>query len=578
MSVSLDLSQVPFTRYGSYLAFSYLQKEHSRDVLYLRSVHGPALGGRPLQELFKVELTEDGEPIPYKIIATPYLLTLEAESGRVEIVFASPSSIRLRTKAVSVSFEMEMVGEYDYLFPCSDTQWQVVVNTVCETKLIFSVLKGQLHINAPWHEEHCQLILLTLQPEDQGGLGEFQLDEFVIDPEQSQTHLAFEECIQHTKLEFEKWTASLPKAEFLPGPVRELGSYVLWSCFVKPSGVLSQDTLYASKNGMLGLWSWDHCFFTRAFYKSFPHLAWEQFLVPFKFQSRSGALPDFVNDRYVSWSFCKPPVHGWVLKFLAQDRNFLDREKIKEIYEPLSLWTNWWFAYRNYLHDGLPFYNHGNDSGWDNSTLFINPPPIQSPDLASFLVLQTEFLAFAAQELGLQSESAEWLEKSTLLRSQLITHFWKNDHFVAFDRYQHPVETKSLQLFLPLILGKRLPSSIVFRMVESLLKEEGFVTQCGLATESINSPHYRSRGYWRGPIWPAPTLILYDAIKACGWEREAAEIKEKFYKLIFTSGFAENYDAMTGEGYHDFHFSWTASVFFSLLEENDPSNRAATPT
>lgn len=575
MTLNLDLSKIPFTRFGSYLAFSYLQKGNFQNGLYLRSIRGPALRGRPLQEILEIEVIRENQPIPFSLKVTPWLLTIEADSGIAEAVFAGMSSVRFRTHNLTLRLRMKAVGEYDYAFPIHDRQWQIVVSTVCETKLLCSVLKGQISIDPPWNGEHCQSILLQIEPELESGIGEFQIDEFIIEPETPRNkYLPFEDCINHSRIEFDKWTSALPLAETQPRTIRDLASYILWSCFVKPSGVLKRNTLYASKNGMIGLWSWDHCFFTRAFYKIFPELAWDQFMIPFDFQSESGVIPDFVNDRYISWNFCKPPIHGWLLVNLSHDRDFLDLTKLREIYEPLALWTNWWFEHRDYRRDGLPFYNHGNDSGWDNSTLFINRSPIQSPDLISFLVLQMEFLSFAAKELGLPDQSTKWGEKSGLLLSRLVNHFWKDHHFVAFDLWQNTIESQSLQLYLPLVLGKRLPSYIVKRLFRSL-HNEGYVTKFGLASESVNSPFYKGNGYWRGPIWPAPTLLLYEALNECGFKKEAQEIRRKFFYLVNLSGFAENFDALTGEGYNDFHFSWTASVYFSLIQDTNNLSHAS---
>lgn len=54
--ISFDLGRVPFSRYGSYLAFSHLTKGPLGEGLYLRSLHR---GVRP--EVVRVELIRDGE-------------------------------------------------------------------------------------------------------------------------------------------------------------------------------------------------------------------------------------------------------------------------------------------------------------------------------------------------------------------------------------------------------------------------------------------------------------------------------------------------------------------------------------
>ena len=99
------------------------------------------------------------------------------------------------------------------------------------------------------------------------------------------------------------------------------------------------------------------------------------------------------------------------------------------------------------------------------------------------------------------------------------------------------------------------------------LTEGGYLTRWGLATESINSPLYRDDGYWLGPIWAPTTLIIADGFKKAGQEELAKEIARKFCDLCVKSGFAENFNAKTGEPLRDSAYTWTASVFLILAHE-----------
>src|SRR5438045_4330994 len=90
-SIQYDLRVVPFSRYGSYLAFSHLTAAEPHG-LYLRTVHDNASS----QEIFHIELLDQGVSVPFREIATPASLRLEAEAGSVEICFASGQVIRVR--------------------------------------------------------------------------------------------------------------------------------------------------------------------------------------------------------------------------------------------------------------------------------------------------------------------------------------------------------------------------------------------------------------------------------------------------------------------------------------------------
>ena len=129
------------------------------------------------------------------------------------------------------------------------------------------------------------------------------------------------------------------------------------------------------------------------------------------------------------------------------------------------------------------------------------------------------------------------------------------------------MDTKSLQLLLPLILGERLPPEVRNNIVEKI-KNEGFLTSHGLATESTNSSKYSPNGYWRGPIWAPSTLIMVDALAAAGEKKLADSVADRFCMLCKNQGMAENFDAVSGEGLRDRAYTWTSSVFMILAHEH----------
>ena len=51
-----------------------------------------------------------------------------------------------------------------------------------------------------------------------------------------------------------------------------------------------------------------------------------------------------------------------------------------------------------------------------------------------------------------------------------------------------------------------------------------------------------------------------------GFHELADEVSERFCKLCGQSGFAENFNALTGQPLGDPAYTWTASVFLLLAE------------
>ncbi|MEO8261699.1 MAG: glycogen debranching protein, partial [Pseudolysinimonas sp.] len=307
-------------------------------------------------------------------------------------------------------------------------------------------------------------------------------------------------------------------------------------------------------------WSWDHCFNALALASGLPDAAMDQFLVVFDQQDEFGGLPDSVTHSEVLDNFVKPPIHGWAFRQL-RDRlvGGLDTVRLQEVYERLSNWTLFWLDHRRVPGHALPHYQHGNDSGWDNSTMFDLDRVVEAPDLAAFLLIQLDVLVDLGRELG--HDVARWETERTAL-GQALLELWNGEAFVA----KHPATgrastTTSLLNLMAVVAADRLPTEVFDALVEGV---RGHLTEWGLATERPDSVHYEADGYWRGPVWAPSTILIEDGLRRAGQIELADEISRRFRALCERSGFAENFDAMTGDGLRDRAYTWTASAYLLL--------------
>ena len=566
--MNFNLKIIPFSRYGSYMVFSYLPPAATRqEGLYLRTVRGPALSTRPRQETFRIQLTQAGQPVPFQIVTSPTLLRLENDNGFGVICIPEPNVVRIKCVGTGLRLSMDTAA-YDYAIPGPDNTWQIVTCAHSETKYMMTPLQGNLTVDAPWQRLKSQHITLDLTPDSETGIGELALEEFTTSWNQRTYTTDFDTAQQTVKEGYAAWQLSMPEVPVAYASAIEMAAYINWSCVVAPSGYLTRPAMFMSKGAMASIWSWDNCFNAMALAYQAPDLAWDQLMTMIDHQDASGVFPDLINDRLVSWSFCKPPVLGWVLKRLMKHTNLIDKTRMQEIYEPLCRWTEWWFMYRDDDEDGIPQYNHGNDSGWDNSTIFASRPPIESPDLAAYLVIQMDVLAKIAQALDKPEAAAQWRTRANVLLQKMIDHFWQGDRFVAMQSGAHEaIASESLLLYVPIILGQRLPPNIQAKLVEGLRENGRFLTPYGLATESINSPLYESDGYWRGPIWAAPILMIVDGLMNIGETDFARDLSQRFCEMVVQNGVAENYDAISGTALRERGFTWTASIFIVLAHE-----------
>jgi putative isomerase len=561
-----DIRSIPFSRRGSWLSFSFITGDFAKrtglEGLFLRTVRDCG----DSREILRVETVAEGHLVPFEIEASPFLLRLVADEGLIEILMPEADTVRVRGRGVGMRLTAIAKSEFETFLPANDRAW--VFNSFgSATSLYLHILEGDLTVDAPWVEKHVTHLTLDISAKGKSDTFQVILQEFKSGlPDLKGNQRSFEQDLVGVSEDFELFKAGLPEIPAEYESEKELAAYINWSCLVDPDGLIRRPAMLMSKNWMTNVWSWDHCFNALALSYKNPELAWDQFMLFFDHQDRFGAIPDSINVSKAVWNFAKPPIHGWALMKMIEN-GAVDTRRMEEAYPPLCRWTEWWFKYRDYDGDGIPQYNHGNDSGWDNGTVFNRRPPIESPDLVTFLILQMETLAQVAARLGRDDEAGTWNERWRDLLDKFLQHSVRRDRLVALGSGSHEeVPNESLLPYMALLLGNKLPEKVLHKLVESL-QEAGFLTEWGAATERTTSPDYLPDGYWRGPIWAPSTLLIADGLLNAGEADLAYSVVQKFARMIKKSGFAENYNALTGEGLRDRAYTWTSSTFLVLAHD-----------
>ncbi|MBB6730631.1 amylo-alpha-1,6-glucosidase [Cohnella zeiphila] len=557
--MKIDLTTMVLSRPNTWLEIVGRREPGGELGIYLSTLQSDA---RP-REIFRVlPLGERGDVLAAEPEATAAVATLRAAEGTVELLFDREGRTRIRSEGVGFRLfrpEPREAGyQADYPFEIGGGRIQVNAYRSAKQYMI-TVLEGKYAIDAPWDGVTCRTIALDFAPSADGS-AEIAMEAFDSSWEMSSTYEdRFTACKAEAESAFERWLQATPAPDGGYPETRARSAYALYAPIVPPHGLLGRKTLLIS-SGFNGVWSWDHAFNAMGLAGWQPDMAWDQLLAPFDHQDEYGAIPDVVKNREIVWNFVKPPVHGWALRHMLRKTDRLDR--LAELYPKLSSWTNWWFRYRDYGGSGFPQYNHGNDSGWDNATVFAVPGALEAPDLSAFLIIQMDALAEAADRLGRADEAANWRNRSEEHLSRMLERFWDGDMFV-FRRVGtgEIVRTASLLHWMPVILGAKLPQPIVKRMAHMLGPKGPFLTDWGLATEQPASEYYETDGYWRGPIWAPVTYIAASGLADAGEGELAREIGRRFLRLCAHSGLAENYDPITGEAYRDKFHTWPASVF-----------------
>jgi hypothetical protein len=561
-TLQLPLEDIPFSMRGSWLSLSHVVALHTRAERVHVISHQTGL-----HPVFAIDAVAGGTVVEARLDAAPERLLWSADAGEFAIAFERPDALRMRGAGLGLRLT-DAVGQLtpfsgDYLFGVPGERSAVLTSYETGRRYRITALSGALELRG------AEALGTAERWIELGGDGvpwEALLEELSSESQRDADGSTFDELVAARAAEFAEFADALAPTRS-EHPAATLASYVLWSATVSPAGFLGREAVLMSKHWMDKVWSWDHCFNALALARSQPELALDQFLIPFDHQAATGALPDSVTHSEVLYNFVKPPIHGWAWGALRERLVDVDPKTVRDVYDRLSAWSQYWLDHRRAPGSKLPYYQHGNDSGWDNSTVFDRDRLVESPDLAAFLVLQLDELARLADELG-TDDGDGWRAAAGEVAAALEAELWDGERLVARGVVDHGVASdSSLLTALPLLAAARLPEAAVAALVA---KVERHLTEFGPATELVDSPHYQADGYWRGPIWAPSTYIIERGLRAAGADELADQVKARFQRLCEEHGFAENFDALTGTGLRDRAYTWTASVYLLFLAEDAP--------
>jgi putative isomerase len=369
------------------------------------------------------------------------------------------------------------------------------------------------------------------------------------------------------------WFASAPQVE------EQYRAQYYYAWWIMRAGLIST-RFYTTREAMtpsmihyVGVWQWDAYFHALAYRHVEKNLAHDQIRIVLDHQREDGMIPDAIHDEGtvtrldfpVVADVTKPPLLAWAaykLYELDGDREFQD-----EIYEPIVRWNNWWFEQNDLDGNGLCEYQHPFSSGLDDSPLWDDGMPVESPDLNTYLYLQQEALAKIARAIGKDEDAEMWQRRADEMARRMIDLAWdsKSGFFWASRNGSRVTVRTPFNLF-PLITGQ-MPSEISDRLVAHLTDERQFWSRYPVPTVAMDDPKYDPFKMWRGPTWVNVNYLLIEGLQRSGYTDLAQELRARTLDLICCrNDIYEYYHPVTGENPPNAAsmFGWSSAVFIDL--------------
>ncbi len=372
------------------------------------------------------------------------------------------------------------------------------------------------------------------------------------------------------------WFSAAPKVDEKFKAQYYYAWWILRAGLLSPRFFLTREAMAPSVIHYVGVWQWD-AFFHALAYRYVDHkLAENQLRVVLDHQREDGMIPDAVHDEGIvtriemplnaqEADVTKPPLLAWAawkLYTASGNRDFLD-----EIYEPIQRWNRWWFEQNDSDGDGIVEYNHPYSSGLDDSPLWDQGVPVESPDINTYLILQAESLGRIAQVLGLNEDAAMWSARARTQVERVIEHFWDKEAgvFWALRDHQRIPALTPFNLY-PLITG-RLERAMADRLVAHLMNPDEFWANYPIATVARDSPAYDPNLMWRGPTWVNINYLFVEGLVRSGYPDLARTLRDKTLDLMLRHrDIYEYYNPETSEPPPNAAsvFGWSSAVFVDL--------------
>ena len=557
--MEINIQKTPLSRYGSYISIRGFKDD--------KYVYICPLFAHCEKKKFRIMPIYNGKEIPFELFSFHSHVILKTELGNLRIYIKD--NFGLVIKSSNVDYKLEFVDEFINGFAFDKNGIYTLISEY-SSRLFYHFLcvEGNGKAEYTWYADKegdyrhkCKNLKYNVICNN--GIGIVYINISRSDGSITAPNINELDDIQKIEKEFDVFKRSYKcsvNAQFKD--TVDLALYVMWSSVLSPFGFFKRDAMLMSNNWMRAVWSWDQCFNALALAGKHNELSFAQLIMPFDYQEDNGKLPDLVCDD-AAFAYCtKPPVHGLFAKKLINIGAIPDNE-LSGLYKKLVLVTNWWFEERDDNKNGICQYNHGNESGWDNSTLFDDNATKETPDLTAYLLMQIDAIIYISEKLGRLDDTKCWKQRFSDLMFKYNKYFSASPDFAQ--------EEGSLLSLMPVVLGEFMAKNQFNKIVSLLSEENNYLTAYGLATESIKSVNYiKGASYWRGAMWAPAVYIIVDGLRRGGEDKLARKIALRFCKTISgKDGIYENYDSLTGEGYDDPAYTWTASVFVQLIEEYD---------
>ncbi len=572
MSNKVNINGTMFKRSGAWFGLFQKGMDYGLTSLYLGSCHGMAARAPGRSNMIDIFPVHDGKKLPFTIEAVPAELTIVTAHGNIRFTFADKTKLIAQgDPGMGLLFEKETV-QHESVHPRKDGAWEAFFRLT--SAFIFKGTEGSgFDFNDgkdywQWDKLSSGLIQGRTRPAADGTFT-LVMEEFPYGGTVRDSYPTYAEAKASMQAEWDEFYGKMPKFIEPLEQGRLNCEYTLWTYLTSPYG-WAKHTMIQMFAGVMAS-QWQMCQNAVALQENLD-TAIDLLMGPLARASEEGQLSDSYDDAAYESMMIKPPIHGWALKQIMKNHDLgkeVAADKLEYIYAGVGKWGDWFMTYRDDYGTGLPMLYHGDETGIDDTTMFLNHGQLYTADICAYLILLFEAVGDLGKILGKPEDEVEaWYAKSKALLDRMIKTFWDGKQFVArVPGSMEAVTSGSLVHYVPAILGDRLPKEIIDKMVSDLSDEKVFNSPYGLASEDMGSDYFFPDGMsiGRGVVVPPVMLYICTGLWETHQKEAARDFAFRYCKALMDAGFPFLINPLNGRGSGGYYGgSWPRCVYAIL--------------
>ncbi|OGE39000.1 hypothetical protein A3F00_01805 [Candidatus Daviesbacteria bacterium RIFCSPHIGHO2_12_FULL_37_11] len=185
----------------------------------------------------------------------------------------------------------------------------------------------------------------------------------------------------------------------------------------------------------------------------------------------------------------------------------------------------------------------------------------------SIMVENLRLLSQIARKIGKKGDAVYFTEKASEIAKAMRDLMLEDGIFWStYGEDYKKIKVKTWAIFSPLFAKIATDQEAKSLVNNFFLNPKEFYLPFILPTTSKSDPAFDPNGFWRGPVWMSTNWIVFKGLKNYGFHAEAKHLLNSSLKLLEKSGFREQYNPLTGEGYGAKNFTW-GGLIVDMLED-----------